>query len=78
MQPIPLVDPQTIRPILAFRERIGEYLHLQPVPRIANAPLPLAFAGQLFEELADPVLMSTRIICWRSDGGCWARSIRAP
>jgi hypothetical protein len=52
VQPIPLVDPQMIRPILAFRERIGEYLHLQPVPRAANAPLPLAFAGHLLEELA--------------------------
>ena len=52
MQPIPLVDPQTIRPILAFRERIGEHLHLPSVSRAANAPLPLAYAGHLFEELA--------------------------
>ena len=51
MQPIPLVDPQTLRPILAFRERIAEHVHLPPVSRTANAPLPLAYAGHLFEEL---------------------------
>jgi AraC-like DNA-binding protein len=52
LQPIPLVDPQTIHPILAFRERVGEHLHLPPVSKAANAPLPLAYIGQLFEELA--------------------------
>ena len=52
MQPIPLVDPQTIHPILAFRERVGEHLHLPPVSRAANAPLPLAYIGHLLEELA--------------------------
>jgi AraC-like DNA-binding protein len=52
LQPIPLVDPQTIRPILAFRERIGEHLHLPPVSSATNAPFPLAYVGHLFEELA--------------------------
>jgi AraC-like DNA-binding protein len=52
LQPIPLVDPQTARPILAFRERMGEYLHLPPVSRATTAPLPLAYVGHLLEELA--------------------------
>jgi AraC-like DNA-binding protein len=52
LQPIPLVDPQTLRPILAFRERVGEELRLPPAPRAANAPLPLVYAGDLLGELA--------------------------
>jgi AraC-like DNA-binding protein len=52
LQPIPLVDPHTAHPILAFRERVAEHLHLPPVSKSASAPLPLAYAGHLVEELA--------------------------
>ena len=52
MQPIPLVDPQTARPILAFRQRIGEHLQLPPASRALNAPLPLAYLGHVLKDLA--------------------------
>lgn len=53
VKPVPLVVAQAIRPLAAFRERVGGPLpHLPAALGVPNSTLPLAFAGRMWEELA--------------------------
>ena len=52
MEPIPLIVPRAVRPLLAFAERIGAPCALPRRLREGQAPLPLAYAGEVVERLA--------------------------
>jgi len=57
MDPVALIVPQAVRGLLAFGERLGaRACHARRLRR-NGAPIPLAYAGQLLEELADETSM---------------------
>lgn len=52
MEPIPFVVPRAIRPLAGFRLRAGLGLRLPARSELGSAPLPLAYAGRLYADLA--------------------------
>jgi AraC-like DNA-binding protein len=53
MDPVALIVPQALRGLLAFGARLGARGRHSQRLELDSSPIPLAFAGQLLEELAD-------------------------